>query len=52
LQLVEAPDWSNGRDVVTWSKRIFCSYALRTVGSTASPDQAVSAPQPLSTAYL
>ena len=28
LQLVEAPGWSNGRDVVTLVKRIFRSYAL------------------------
>jgi hypothetical protein len=28
-QLVAAPGWSNGRDVVTWAKRIFRAYAMR-----------------------
>jgi hypothetical protein len=29
LQLIAAPDWSNGRDVGTWAKRIFTAYAKR-----------------------
>jgi len=28
-QLIEAPGWSNGRDVITWLKRIFRAYSLR-----------------------
>lgn len=29
-QLIDAPGWSNGRDVVdTWSKRIFRAYSSR-----------------------
>ncbi|WIA14243.1 hypothetical protein OEZ85_002779 [Tetradesmus obliquus] len=28
-QLMDAPGWSNGRDVGTWAKRIFRTYSLR-----------------------
>lgn len=33
-QLIQAPGWSNGRDVGTWAKRIFQAYALRTQGGS------------------
>jgi hypothetical protein len=29
LQLIDAPGWSNGRDVMTWVKRIFRAYSVR-----------------------
>lgn len=30
LQLISAPDWSNGRDVETWAKRVFRTFSVRT----------------------
>ncbi len=40
LQLVAAPGWSNGRDIGTWSKRVFKHYSLRTtaVQEVGRPD--------------
>lgn len=36
LQLAAVPGWSNGRDVGTWTKRIFRTYAARSQGHGSS----------------
>lgn len=52
LQLIDAPGWSNGRDVMTWVKRIFRAYSLRlqevsTAALLSQPvAQSVTAPAP------
>eukprot|EP00775_Hariotina_reticulata_P004272 gene4272-4525_t len=35
-KLIDAPGWSNGRDIITWMKRIFRAYSLRLDGANAS----------------